>query len=81
MKIISQACFYYENRLDNWLALHPNYWLDYKVTAIYSGDELLPRQVELQYVGIDSSGNLLEIKLGGDKETLLIVRSYTCFLR
>lgn len=61
---------YYENRLDNWLALHPNYWLDYKVTAIYSGDELLPRQVELQYVGIDSSGNLLEIKLGGDKETL-----------
>ena len=61
---------YYENRLDNWLALHPNYWLDYKVTAIYSGDELLPRQVELQYVGIDGSGNLLEIKLGGDKETL-----------
>lgn len=26
--------------------------------------------MELQYVGIDSSGNLLEIKLGGDKETL-----------
>ena len=42
----------------------------YKRQAIYSGDELLPRQVELQYVGIDSSGNLLEIKLGGDKETL-----------
>ena len=41
---------YYENRLDNWLALHPNYWLDYKVTAIYSGDELLPRQVELHYL-------------------------------
>ena len=39
---------YYENRLDNWLALHPNYWLDYKVTAIYSGDELLPRQVEIR---------------------------------
>ena len=54
---------YYENRLDNWLALHPNYWLDYKVTAIYSGDELLPRQVELQYVGIDGSGNLLKLNL------------------
>ncbi len=61
---------YYENRLDNWLANHPNYWLDYKVTAIYQGDELLPRQIQLQYVGVDSSSNLLEIKLGSAKETV-----------
>ncbi|KPJ22971.1 DNA/RNA non-specific endonuclease [Streptococcus phocae] len=61
---------YYENRLDSWLALHPNFWLDYKVTPIYQGDELVPRQVVLQYVGIDENGNLLQIKLGGNKERI-----------
>ncbi|NQG20113.1 hypothetical protein HO710_09150 [Streptococcus suis] len=59
---------FYENRLDSWLATHPNYWLDYRVTPIYRGDELLPRQIELQYVGIDQAGNLLEIRLGSEKE-------------
>ncbi|WP_195593948.1 DNA/RNA non-specific endonuclease [Streptococcus oralis] len=59
---------YYENRLDSWLANHPNYYLDYKVTPIYQKDELIPRQIELQYVGIDENGKLLEIKLGGSKE-------------
>ena len=59
---------YYENRLDSWLANHPNYFLDYKVTPIYQKDELIPRQIELQYVGIDESGKLLKIKLGGSKE-------------
>lgn len=59
---------FYENRLDSWLATHPNYWLDYRVTPIYRGDELVPRQIELQYVGIDQAGNLLEIRLGSEKE-------------
>ncbi|VTS40529.1 streptodornase A type SdzA [Streptococcus pseudoporcinus] len=59
---------YYENRLDSWLALHPDFWLDYKVTPIYQGNELLPRQIELQYVGIDSSGKLLPINLNSAKE-------------
>ena len=59
---------YYENRLDSWLANHPNYYLDYKVTPIYQKDELIPRQIELQYVGIDEKGKLLEIKVGGSKE-------------
>ena len=49
---------------------HPNYWLDYQVKAIYQGDELIPRQVELQYVGIDQEGQLLQISLGGDKESV-----------
>lgn len=61
---------YYENRLDSWLALHPNFWLDYKVTPIYHENELVPRQVILQYVGIDEDGNLLQIKLGGEKESV-----------
>lgn len=62
------SMLYYENRLDSWLANHPNYYLDYKVTPIYQKDELIPRQIELQYVGIDENGKLLEIKVGGSKE-------------
>ncbi|MCR8968290.1 DNA/RNA non-specific endonuclease [Streptococcus zalophi] len=59
------SMLFYEKRLDSWLATHPNYWLDYKVTPIYQGDELIPRQIELQYVGIDKDGKLLEINIGG----------------
>ena len=62
------SMIFYENKLDSWLATHPNYYLDYKVTPIYQDDELIPRQIELQYVGIDKNGSLLEIKLGGTKE-------------
>lgn len=65
-----EGILYYENLLDGWLANHPNYWLDYQVKAIYQGDELIPRQVELQYVGIDQEGQLLQISLGGDKESV-----------
>lgn len=63
---------YYENRLDNWLALHPNYWLDYKVTPLYQGLELIPRQIELQYVGLDDSGASIAITLGGRREQRLV---------
>ena len=59
-----------ENGLDSWLANHPNYYLDYKVTAVYKDDELIPRQIFLQYVGIDQDGKLLEIKLGSSKEKI-----------
>lgn len=61
---------YYEKRLDSWLATHPNYWLDYKVTPVYTGDELIPRQVTLQYVGVDRDGNLLPINLSSPKESV-----------
>jgi len=40
---------------------HPNDWLDYKVTPIYEGDELIPRKIELQYAGIKSDGTLMKI--------------------
>ena len=63
-----ESMLYYENRLDSWLANHPNYYLDYKVIPIYQKDELIPRQIELQYVGIDENGKLLEIKLESSKE-------------
>ncbi|MFC4760891.1 DNA/RNA non-specific endonuclease [Fructobacillus durionis] len=64
------SMLYYENRLDSWLANHPHYWLDYQVKPIYQGDELIPRQVVLSYVGLDSDGKVLEIKLGSDKESV-----------
>lgn len=64
------SMLYYENGLDSWLANHPNYYLDYKVTAVYKDDELIPRQIELQYVGIDQDGKLLEIQLGSSKEKI-----------
>ena len=48
-----ESMLYYENRLDSWLANYPNYYLDYKVTPIDQKDELIPRKIELQYVGIN----------------------------
>ncbi|HFI0326486.1 TPA: DNA/RNA non-specific endonuclease [Streptococcus suis] len=65
-----EGMLYYENRLDSWLANHPHFWLDYKVTSIYSGDELIPRQISLQYVGLDESGNLININFGSPKESV-----------
>ena len=62
------SMLYYENRLDSWLANHPNYYLDYQVTPLYEGNELLPRQIRLAYVGIDKNGQTLSIKLGGGRE-------------
>lgn len=62
------AMLFYENELDNWLANHPNFWLDYRVTPIFVGEELIPRQVELQYVGLDENGERIQIRLGSPRE-------------
>ena len=62
------AMLFYENNLADWINAHPNDWLDYKVTPIYQGDELIPRQVELQYVGIKSDGTLMKISFGTEQE-------------
>ena len=62
------AMLFYENNLADWINAHPNEWLDYKVTPIYQGDELIPRQVELQYVGIKSDGTLMKISFGTEQE-------------
>lgn len=65
-----EGMLYYEKRLDSWLATHPNFWLDYKVTPVYTNDELVPRKLILQYVGLDETGNFISIKFGSPKETL-----------
>ncbi len=77
------SMLYYENRLDSWLANHPNYYLDYQVTPLYKGSELVPQQIRLAYVGIDQQGNKLVIKLGGGREksgngsaTVVILNNY-----
>lgn len=55
---------FYEKQLKTWLSTHKNYYLDYKVTPIYQNNELIPRKIELKYVGIDKTGKLLPIFIG-----------------
>lgn len=64
----SQAMLYYENRLDKWLSQHPDDSLDYLVTPIYHGSELIPRQIKLEYVGYTPQGQLEQIHLGSTLE-------------
>lgn len=64
----SQAMLYYENRLEKWLSQHTKDYLDYKVTPIYTGSELLPRSIKLEYVGLTTQGKAIPIQLGGNLE-------------
>jgi DNA/RNA non-specific endonuclease. len=63
-----KAMLYYENRLDKWLSQHPEDSLDYLVTPIYHGSELIPRQIKLEYVGYTPKGQLESIRLGSPLE-------------
>lgn len=51
-----ESMLFYEKQLKTWLSTHKNYYLDYKVTPIYQNNELIPRKIELKYVGIDKTG-------------------------
>lgn len=62
------SMLYYEQQLDNWVALHPNYKLDYYVKPIFYGNEKVARAVYMQWVGIDENGNTIEIQIGGRSE-------------
>ena len=59
------SMLYYEQQLDNWVALHPNYTLDLYVQPIYHGKEMVPRGIYMQWVGVDNNDNTIQIKLGG----------------
>lgn len=61
---------YYEQQLDNWLRLHPHYALDYYVAPIYEGDNLTPSAIYMQWVGVDSNGDRIAIKIGGHSKAL-----------
>ena len=65
----SNSMLYYENRLDDWLAQHPNDWLDYEVTPIYQGSELIPRQIRLRFVGLTANGDMQPITFNSSLET------------
>lgn len=61
----TSSMLYYENRLAIWLKTHPKDWLDYQVTPIYKGNELIPRKVRLSYIGYDEKDQALKINIGG----------------
>lgn len=63
----TSSMLFYENRLAAWLRMNPDKWLDYTVTPIYKDNELLPRQVQLNYVGFDKNGKVLPLRIGGNE--------------
>jgi streptodornase len=53
-----------KNALDNWLYLHPNYVIEYFVTANYKNDtDQYPVSNTLKFRGVDMKGNTIKIKL------------------
>jgi hypothetical protein len=57
-----------ENALDNWLYLHPNYYIEYIVTANYESSlDQYPRSITLRFRGLDKQGNPIRIKLPDSK--------------
>lgn len=64
------SMIFYENKLAEWMKTNQSDWLDYSVEAIYRGNELMPRQIKLQFVGINSSGQPIQINTGGHQENI-----------
>ena len=49
-----------DNALDNWLYLHPNYYIEYIVTANYESSlDQYPRSITLRFRGLDKQGTSL----------------------
>ncbi|GMA69165.1 hypothetical protein GCM10025879_04110 [Leuconostoc litchii] len=63
-----KAMPYYEKGLANWLKKHKSSRLDYQVTPMYSGQNLLPQQIRLSYLGYSSSGQKIKISLKSYRE-------------
>ena len=63
-----KAMLYYERGLTKWLKHHKSSRLDYQVTPMYSGNELLPRQIRLSYIGYSNSGEKVKISLKSYRE-------------
>lgn len=60
------SMLYYEERLDSWLATHPNYKLDLYVKPLYEGDGKTAKQIYMQWVGVDENGDTIAINIGGN---------------
>ncbi|MGO0154521.1 DNA/RNA non-specific endonuclease [Leuconostoc mesenteroides] len=63
-----KAMLYYERGLTKWLRNNKSSRLDYQVTPMYGGNELLPRQIRLSYVGYSNSGEKVKISLNSYRE-------------
>lgn len=66
-----KSMIFYEQRLAKWLKENPSAWLDYQVTPLYDGNDLLPKQVKLNYTGLNTQGKPVTIKLGGNEKQSL----------
>ncbi|WP_025730192.1 DNA/RNA non-specific endonuclease [Atopobacter phocae] len=65
-----EGMLFYEQRLDSWLRLHPNYKLDYFVKPLYHDDNLTPYAVYMQWVGVDDKDQLFEVKIDGNSKNI-----------
>ncbi|HFI0144920.1 TPA: DNA/RNA non-specific endonuclease [Streptococcus suis] len=57
------SMLFYENRLDDWLEINPDYSLDLMVVPNYMNDELIPRTIIMYWTGFDNQGNQIEVNL------------------
>lgn len=65
----------YEQALDDWPSSSSSDWdsktgynhymVDYKIELIYHGQELVPRQIKLRYIGLTEQGKLKKMDLPG----------------
>lgn len=56
------AQLFYEEKLRSWLMTHPKDRLDYSVVPLYHSKELVPRKVQLMYVGYNNKGKKIRIR-------------------
>ena len=61
------SMLYYEQRLRDYVDSHPNERLDYQVTPLYHGNELMARSVRLSFVAYDSNGKEKKIRIESPK--------------
>jgi streptodornase len=59
------SMLFYEQRLAKWLHDNPSLTLDYVVKPIYEGDELVPRKIYMQWIGVKDNGTTIPIKIDG----------------
>lgn len=62
------SMLYYENRLRDWLTMHPTDYLDYSVILNYEDEnDMVPTSVTLRYIVV-RNGKRVAISLGSPKE-------------
>ena len=66
----SKAMIWFETRLEAWLRQSNGDFLDYEVTPLYNGNNLLPDRIELRYIGISANGHItIPLNFGNSLET------------